>query len=510
MQSLPLGIQEFHKIREQDMLYIDKTEIIYQLISSGAYYFISRPRRFGKSLLTNTLKEIFSGNQALFKGLWIEDKIDWQQYPIIKIDFSKSGFAELGLQEALIQKMSEIAEEYQLTLKNRTPGLMLGEIIEKLGKKQQVVILIDEYDKPIIHYLEDPDKAEAQRDMLKNFFSVIKGSDLYIKFFFLTGVSKFSKVGIFSDLNNISDITTVPAFTTMLGYTQAEVEYYFADRIAQLSQTLKKDKDQLLAAIRERYNGYSWDAQNFVYNPYSILSLFQHQKFDNYWFATGTPTFLTKLLKKGFHYDFKDVFAGYMSLDTSNLQNLAYVPVLFQTGYLTLKEDVGYEMFRLDFPNTEVRDAFNQFLLAEYINQQPTDIQPMVFRLFNHLKNVNFEEVRLILNALFASIPNDYFLENREKYYHAIIFLTFRLLGYFTQIELNSGRGRLDCVVFIQNQIFLFEFKLDKTAQEALDQIKTKNYYAQFVGQGKTIFLIGVNMTSQSKEIDEFLIEMVE
>ena len=325
----------------------------------------------------------------------------------------------------------------------------------------------------------------------------------------MTGVSKFAKVGIFSDLNNISDITLAPAYSKLFGYTQAELESYFQERIDGLSKHFKKDKDNLLKEIKYRYNGYSWDARNFVYNPYSISSFFQYKKFDNYWFATGTPTFLTKLLKKGFHYELKNITAGFNSFDTSNLSNLAYVPILFQTGYLTLKEDIGYEMFSLDFPNSEVKDAFNQFLLAEYAYQQPAEMQSVVFNLFQNLKSANFEEVKAIFNALFASIPNDYFLENREKYYHAIVFLTLRLLGYFTQIEINSSKGRLDCIVFIDHQIFLFEFKLDKSAKEALEQIKAKKYFAPYIGQQKEIYLIGVNMVSNQKEGEDFSMEKV-
>ncbi|NJL13868.1 MAG: AAA family ATPase [Microscillaceae bacterium] len=511
MQNLPIGIQEFSEIRNTNRLYIDKTAIIYELITSGKYYFLSRPRRFGKSLLVNTLKEIFLGNQHYFKGLWIADKIEWEAYPIIKFDFTKISYRHQSLNEGINKYLKEVAESQEIQLQTEDNKEIFIQLIQDLFKKhqKQVVILIDEYDKPIIDYLENPEQAEENRDELKNLYSVIKGSDAYIKFFFMTGVSKFSKVGIFSDLNNISDITTTPAYATLLGYTQEELEFYFAERLTTLTDYFKKDKDTLLAEIRYRYNGYSWDAKNFVYNPFSVLSFFQHKKFDNYWFATGTPTFLTKLLKKGFHYEFKNVNAGFNSFDTSNLAKLDYVALLFQTGYLTLKEDIGYEMFRLDFPNSEVRDAFNQFLLAEYAFQTANQMQPLVFNLFQALKTTNFEEVKLIFNSLFASIPNDYFLENREKYYHAIVFLTLRLLGYFTQIEINSGRGRLDCVVLIDDKVFLFEFKLDKSPQEALAQIKQKNYAAQYQGQHKEIYLIGVNMVSEQKEMEDFGVEQL-
>jgi hypothetical protein len=235
--------------------------------------------------------------------------------------------------------------------------------------------------------------------------------------------------------------------------------------------------------------------------------LFSKQDFSNYWFSTGTPTFLTKLLQKGFHYEIKDTVAGLSSFETSELDNLDHVAVLFQTGYLTIKENLGYDMYSLDFPNLEVQNAFSQYLLAEYAYQQPGRMQPAVFQLFRYLQTNNFQGVQMILNGLFASIPNDYFIENREKFYHAIVYLSLRLLGYFTQVEINSGLGRLDCVVFLGNKVFLFEFKLDKSAEDALAQIKAKNYHASFLGAGKEVYLIGANMTSAQKRIDDFCIE---
>lgn len=509
MQNLPLGKQEFSVIREDGDMYIDKTQTIHKLLVEGKYYFLSRPRRFGKSLLVNTLKELFLGNKHYFEGLWIENQWDFQVYPIIKLDFGAAGHKEIGTENAIHKMLDEVAQSYGLVLESMGTGLKLRELILKMSEKNKVVLLVDEYDKPIIDYLEDTGKASENRDILKNLYAAIKPLDAYLKFVFLTGVSKFSKVGIFSDLNNISDITLVPAFTTIAGYTQEELESYFAERITQMSTLFKKSKEQLLEEIRKRYNGYSWDAQNFVYNPYSILSFFQHKKFDNYWFSTGTPTFLTKLLKKGFHYDLKNINVGHTSFDTSDLSNLDYVSVLFQTGYLTIKEDVGFEMYRLDFPNTEVADAFNQFLLAEYAELQPTRMQPVVFDLYNALKTTNFEEVKIIFNALFSAIPQDYFIENREKFYHAICFLTLRLLGYFTQIEINSGRGKLDCIVFLGNKIFIIEFKLDQSAEKAMEQIKEKKYFAPYLGQGKEIYLIGINMVSHKKEIDDLLVESV-
>ncbi|TAE15043.1 MAG: AAA family ATPase [Bacteroidetes bacterium] len=510
MKNLPIGKQEFSVIREANDLYVDKTTYIYQLITTGGgYYFLSRPRRFGKSLLLNTIKELFLGNKQYFEGLYIADKWDFKPYPVIKLDFGKPDYKTLPFLEVIKKQLKNIASDYEVMLEESSPKEMLNDLIVGLAKHGKVVILIDEYDKPIIDYLEDVPKAKEQRDLLKNLYAAIKPLDAYLKFVMLTGVSKFGKVSIFSDLNNLDDITLAPAMANICGYTQQELETNFAEHIIEVGKRLHLTKEELLPKIKQWYNGYAWHKDDTVYNPFSILKFLHHKNFDNYWFSTGTPTFLTKLLQKDFHYEFKDTIAGFASFDTSELDNLDYVAVLFQTGYLTIKEDLGYGMYGLDFPNLEVQNAFSQYLLAEYAYQQPGRMQPAVFQLFRYLQNDNFQEVHYILNGLFATIPQDYFLENREKFYHAIVYLVFRLLGYFTQIELNSGRGRLDCVVFWGNKVFLFEFKLDKSAEEAIAQIKAKNYYAPYQGVGKDIYLIGVNMTSAQKQIDEFLVEKV-
>lgn len=510
MKNLPIGKQEFSVIREADDLYVDKTAYIHRLITTGGgYYFLSRPRRFGKSLLINTIKELFWGNKHYFEGLYIEDKWDFKPYPVIKLDFGKLDYKTETLLEAMLRQLHQIAADYQIVIESNSPKNIFSDLIVKLSELGKVVVLIDEYDKPIIDYLEDVPKAKEQRDLLKNLYSAIKPLGAHLKFVMLTGVSRFSKVSIFSDLNNLDDITMVPDMANICGYTQEELETNFAEHLEVVGKRLHISQDVLLPKIKEWYNGYAWNVESRVYNPFSILKFLHHKTFDNYWFSTGTPTFLTKLLQKDFHYEIKDTIAGFVSFDTSELDNLDYVAVLFQTGYLTIKEDLGYGMFGLDFPNLEVQNAFSQYLLAEYAYQQPGRMQPSVFQLFRCLQTDNFQEVCLILNGLFATIPQDYFLENREKFYHAIVYLTFRLLGYFTQIELNSGRGCLDCVVFLGNKVFLFEFKLDKSAEEALAQIKNKNYYVPYIGAGKEVYLIGVNMTSEKKQIDDFLIEKI-
>ena len=383
----------------------------------------------------------------------------------------------------------------------------MEEIINKLGHSKQVVLLIDEYDKPIIDYLEDIEKADRQRDLLKNFYAVLKGSDAYLRFVFLTGVSKFSKVSIFSDLNNLTDISTSEEFANIVGYSQSELEHYFADRIPAMAEKFQMSQESLLSKIKHYYNGYSWNGKDFLYNPFSILSFFRLKSFDNFWFSTGTPTFLTKLLQKDFKYDLSKMKGDQISLDNLNLRNPQLSGLLFQTGYLTIKSRDEYGIYHLDYPNAEVEESLVKFLLSEYIYEYGGESTILILDIREALQENDFEGLKEAFNVLFASIPMDYFLENREKFYHAIIFLTLKLLGYYAQVEMHAGRGRLDALVFFKDKIYVIEFKRDQSAQEAMAQIHQKGYYKAYQGEGKPIYLLGINMDSEKKEVEDILVE---
>lgn len=368
MKKLPLSIQTFSKLIEGNYLYVDKTQHIYNLFAEGGqYYFLSRPRRFGKSLLISTLAEIFSGNKELFKGLWIYDKIDWIKHPVIHMDLSKMDFeSPTKLKDSIKQFLNGTASSYGLTLdEGKTYKRSFVELIEKLSSLGKVVILVDEYDKPITEYLEarQIEKAKNIRKVLKNFFGVIKGSDAFLKFVFITGVSKFSRVSIFSDLNNLRDITLSEQFSLIVGYTEAELIYYFDSYLDQLAEKLGLIKKQLADEIKHWYNGYSWDGENFVYNPFSMLNLFAEKHFRNFWFTSGTPTFLIQLIrsKKREIRDFENLTVGNYTFDSYDIENLDIVALLFQTGYLTVKRitiENNEEAYHLSYPNKEVRDSF--------------------------------------------------------------------------------------------------------------------------------------------------------
>ncbi|HLP60904.1 MAG TPA: AAA family ATPase, partial [Candidatus Deferrimicrobium sp.] len=345
MKNLPLSIQTFSKLIAGDYLYIDKTRDIYNLFAEGGqYYFLSRPRRFGKSLLISTLAEIFSGNKELFKGLWIYDKIQWTQHPVILIDFSKMDFeSPMILKESLKQFLNETAVFYGVTLdEKKTYKESFVELIKKLSSQGRVVILVDEYDKPITEHLEAGkiEIAKNIRKVLKNFFGIIKGSDAFLRFVFITGVSKFSRVSIFSDLNNLRDITLSKKFSMLVGYTETELMDYFGPYLAQLADEAGMDKKQLANDIKHWYNGYSWDGVNFVYNPFSILNLFAEKSFENFWFTSGTPTFLIQLIKrkKSEITEFENLTVGSYTFDSYEIENIDIPALLFQTGYLTIKK----------------------------------------------------------------------------------------------------------------------------------------------------------------------------
>ncbi len=366
MNKLPIGIQSFSEIRTNGYLYVDKTKYIYELATKGKYYFLSRPRRFGKSLLISTIKELFSGNKDLFKGLWIENKWNWKQkLPIIHLSLNNIGYKELGLEQALHNSLDEIAQEFDITYKATVISQKFKELIKKLHQKGDVVILIDEYDKPIIDYLAESKRAQAfeNQEIMKNLYSVIKDSDPYIEFLLITGVSKFNKVGIFSELNNPDDLTIDPSFSKAMGYTQTELLHHFSDEITLIANELNISETKLLQDIKKWYDGYTWDGKNHVYNPFSILSFFKKRQFQNFWFETGTPTFLTELMKEGFAYQFNEVEAGMMMSNSCNIQDLDIIPILFETGYLTIKNiDYTYPLYTLGYPNKEVEDSMLQYL----------------------------------------------------------------------------------------------------------------------------------------------------
>jgi hypothetical protein len=503
LQNLPVGRQYFADIRRDKSIYVDKTAYIYKLCKpSSGNCFLSRPRRFGKSLTLDTINELFSGNKALFEGLWIEDKWDWSEtYPVIRLSLDSIGH-EGGLKNALIDALNEVAMDFDLSLTATSPGLCFRELIKKVVKKtgKQVVILIDEYDRPIVDYI-DPynlEKANEQRDILKGFFSILKSTSNHIRFLLITGVSKFSKVSIFSELNHLTDLTLDKHYAALCGYTQTELEHYFAAHIeAMPPDTLEK--------MKIWYNGYSWDAETFVYNPFSVLNLFQSQEFGNFWFASGTPTFLVKLLRKRFRYELEETEVNNTILDSFRLEKFDELDVnsiLLQTGYLTIKKKTTHDTFILNYPNREVKKAFGQFLLSEFTHTPVT--APYAANILAALDQNNIATVIKIINDLVKSVPDQNYIKDEEKFFHAIIHLIFTMIGSDPRSELHAHVGRMDMVLLTAERIFLFEFKLNETAIAAIQSIKDRDYAAHLRYLNKPITGIGVVFSVKTKGVAEW------
>jgi hypothetical protein len=507
MKKLPIGIQTFSEIIKENYLYVDKTKEITELLQSK-YLFLSRPRRFGKSLLISTLSEIFSGNKQLFQGLYIYDKIEWQSYPIVLIDFNIIPHTnDEVFKTSLLSYLDEIAAEYDIELSNPFIQNKFAELIKKISKKtnKKVVILIDEYDKPIVDHIDDTEKATKNREIMRDFFGILKSSDRFLRFVFLTGVSKFSRVSIFSELNNIRDITFSKQFATLLGYTQTELESYFDSYIKNLGSVLEIKKPVLLTKIKTWYNGYSWNAKDKIYNPYSILNLFVDQQFDNYWFATGTPTFLMKLIKK-IELDttqFENKKVSKILFDSYNIENLNIFALLFQTGYLTITEINQKSrtiQYILNYPNFEVKQAFMTFLFNSFTKNDLGDIQPAAEDLRECLENDNIEGFINIIRALFAKIPYPLHIK-KEAYYHSLFYMIAALMGVEIDLEVLTDKGRIDGVLALDNKIYLIEFKyaedgtsMDSLTNKAIKQIKEKNYGERFLNDLRPRIYLGVGV----------------
>jgi hypothetical protein len=503
MKDLTTSIYSFENLIRGKYLYVDKTEYIWQLIENeGESYFLSRPRRFGKSLTVSTLKAVFEGKKELFKGLAIYDKpYDWKPHPVIKLDMNGRDFSTLEkMEDSFRQILLEQADFNKVSLKETSSNAMFHEIIKKLhDTKGDVVILLDEYDKPILNNISKPNRHDFL-NALKAFYSVIKEKNEMIRLAFITGVSKFCHVSLFSELNNLTDITMDARFATMLGYTQEEMVANFGDRIADLAH--ERDIDAFMDEIREWYNGYCFEENaKTVYNPVSLAQFFQSGgKFKNYWFATGTPSFLLELTKRK-DFDFEKALTNpvpEVSFSAFEIDDIDPLTLLLQTGYVTIKsaeQKLGQTWYHLDFPNREVASAFSTYILKSYTGETQTNVVSFTAEFAMSLLNGDLEKLRKLMEVFFAGIPYTVHKKN-EATFQAIFFALFRLLGEFIEAESCTNDGRIDAVAQTQNAIYLFEFKLDNDPT-ALDQIKKKQYFQKYLLDKREIHLIGVNFDSE-------------
>jgi hypothetical protein len=509
-KKLPIGIQTFREIREEDFYYVDKTPHALRLIGEGKYYFLSRPRRFGKSLFIDTLAELFAGNEALFRGLYCHDRWDWSvKYPVIRFSF---GGGIVKTRAELDRRIDELLRENEQRLgvdgESASVAGRFRALIRQTeqGHGQRVVVLVDEYDKPILDNLTHPDIARQMRDGLRDLYSVIKDADAHIKFAMLTGVSKFSKVSLFSGLNNLNDITVEAAYSAICGYTDADVDTVFAPELPGLDREL----------IRAWYNGYNWTGEA-VYNPFDLLLLFQKRDFRPYWFETGTPTFLVDVLseRKTFLPDLERLQATDALLSAFEVGDIGVEALLFQTGYLTIAsvQRIGaMPRYRLRYPNLEVRASLNEVLLRR-LSPEAGPVMTHSGRLHALLLANDFAGLEALFTAFFASIPHDWFRNNPiaqyEGYYASVFYAYFASLGLDIVPEESSNAGRLDMAVRFNGNVYLFEFKVVELEPEgaALAQIKARGYADKYRDRGEPIHMIGVEFSREQRKVVGFAVE---
>ncbi|UTC89279.1 ATP-binding protein [Treponema denticola] len=533
-RKIPIGVQSFEVMRNDKFLYVDKTPFLFKLAHSNRVYFLSRPRRFGKSLFLSTLKNYFLGQKELFKGLYLEkaeekraeiEKTEaWIEYPVLYMDFNVGRYDLDGaLAESLDYFLKKQEKIYGLKNEGDSFGKRFQSLIETAYNKtgRQVVILVDEYDKPLLQTMGvNEDLNEEFRNTLKAFYSVIKTCDQYIRFAFLTGVTKFSKVSIFSDLNNLQDISMLNDYAEICGLTQAEIEKTFKPEIERLAKNTKNSYDKMLEELKKRYDGYKFSILGeSVYNPFSILNTFNSGELKNYWFATGTPTFLVNYLKDAY-YNIPDL-DGKVELDESMLNEYradakAPIPILFQSGYLTIKEYIEeVNMYRLGFPNDEVRYGFLKNLFPSYSSLRPDETGVSIWKFVEDIRAGNVDSFMERMQAIIAGVPYDNLpkdkLKLREQNYQTAVYLIFKLMGQFIETEIHCAKGRADCIVHTKDSIYIFEFKLMSagTPEDAIAQIKEKGYAAQFKAEGKKIILIGSSFDEEERTIGEWKMEEV-
>ena len=520
-RKLPTGIQSFEKLMEESYAYVDKTAYIYQLIKASVPFFLSRPRRFGKSLLLSTLLAYFEGKKDLFQGLAIEKLVKnhpdaWTKYPVLYFDFNGKDYSKKGALEAILSAhLTRWEQQYhcpgnEQALEQRFENLLIS-IHETTGHR--CVILIDEYDKPLLELIGDPELQEHDKALFKGFFSNLKKCDSHIRFIFITGVTKFHKVSIFSDLNQLVDISLNKEFSGICGITETEMKTCFPIEIHQLAEEQELSVEQCLAELKRMYDGYRFHEKGEeVYNPFSLLNAFFAKSFGSYWFESGTPTFLVKMLRSH-HFDVrrftnKTIFAGESVLQDYTGDTLSPTPLLYQAGYLTIAAyDKRLKRYTLSVPNEEVKYGLLSSMMPSYVPCATEANSLDIFTLEEYIANGDLDAVRDFLTAIFAGIPYTSAEEPFEHYFQSVIYLIFTLLGQYAICEMHTFTGRIDCVVATDRFLYLFEFKRDESAEKALQQINDKSYALPFRADSRKLYKIGVAFDSEKRILSDWKAE---
>ena len=514
---LPIGIQTFEELRTKNYIYIDKTSFVDSLVRSGKPYFLSRPRRFGKSLFLSTLRSYFEGRKDLFEGLAIsKTETEWKEYPVFYFDFTGKNYETV---DDVILKIGDTLEKLENIYGKNTESddiaIRFKNLIEAAYKKTglQVVVLVDEYDKPLLQNVDNLEEEDKIRSVLKGFYGNLKGEDQYLRFVFITGVTRFDKVSIFSDLNNLRDISLSKEFSAICGISQEELESNFVPEIELMAEKNGYSKEECLAELKKNYDGYhfSQDVQTDIYNPFSLLNAFADMNFGSYWFSTGTPTFLTKMMLD-MSFDYKTLEEGIdvdsRSLEEYRLNSTEPVPLLYQTGYLTIKNyEKDFDSYTIGVPNEEVKFGMYKRLLPLYLGYPTDDKKIEIVSFLKELRAGKVNEFMERINNIFAAAPKQTNQKQYELNCQAFVWLIFKLMGEFVLCEVQNGKGRSDAVVWQKDAIYIFEFKMDGSAKEALEQINSQNYPIAYKNDGRKIVKVGVNYSSTEKQLTEWVIE---
>ena len=508
----PIGIQNFEKIRNDGYLYIDKTALMYQMVKTGSYYFLSRPRRFGKSLLISTLEAYFQGKKELFTGLAVERlEKDWIKYPILHLDLNIEKYDTPESLDNILEKSLTAWEKlYGAEPSERSFSLRFAGIIERACKQagQRVVILVDEYDKPMLQAIGNEELQKQFRDTLKPFYGALKTMDGYIKF--ATGVTKFGKVSVFSDLNNLDDISMRKDYVEICGVSDQELHENLDIELHEFAETQGLSYDKLCTKLKEYYDGYHFTHNSIgIYNPFSLLNAFKYKEFGSYWFETGTPTYLVKLLKKH-HYDLERMAheeTDAQVLNSIDSESTNPIPVIYQSGYLTIKGyDERFGIYRLGFPNREVEEGFIRFLLPFYANVNKVESPFEVQKFVREVETGDYDSFFHRLQSFFADTTYEV-IRDQELHYENVLFIVFKLVGFYTKVEYHTNDGRIDLVLQTEKFIYIMEFKLNGTAEEALQQINDKRYALPFEADGRKLFKIGINFSEKTRNIEKWVVE---
>ena len=513
-KTYPIGIQNFESLRNDNYFYVDKTKLIYQLARSGRYYFLSRPRRFGKSLLISTLEAYFEGKKELFKGLAIENlEKDWIKYPILHLDLNIEKYNSPDRLDKIINDKLEYWESIYGTRPSETSfSLRFAGIVRRAYEQtgQRVAILVDEYDKPMLQSIGNEELQRSFRDTLKPFYGVLKSMDGCIKFALLTGVTKFGKISVFSDLNNLNDISMDERYIEICGITEKEIHENLEDELHELARRQKMTYDEVCKELKECYDGYHFVEDSIgLYNPFSLLNTFDKMKFGSYWFETGTPTYLVELLKQN-HYSLQRIAHEETDADVLNSIDSASqnpVPVIYQSGYLTIKGyDRRFGMYRLGFPNREVEEGFIKFLLPYYANVDKIESPFQISKFVHEVEQGDYDAFFRRLQSFFADTPYE-LVRDLELHYQNVLFIVFKLIGFYVKAEYHTSEGRIDLILQTDQFVYIMEFKLDGTAEEAIKQINDKHYAQAFNADKRKLYKIGINFSNKTRNIERWIME---